>query len=287
MRRSRQTKALARAALGVFWLCVKLSHAEAEPPLPEVTVEAQRTEFAERVNSYVRGITRNPGATDQESLARWNTPICLLARGLSAEDAGGLLSRLSEIISAAGAPLQHEPCKPNFIVVMTAEPERLLDGWYAREPHLFRDASRLEIRHFLDSPSNPIRVWRNINRGRVATTKSGHFAPSTLGADSSPLATTASLDFYSIFAIIDSRRLGRVSGEQLAAYLAMAGLSNADLAADLGGVPSILRLFAAAPPPDGLSRWDDAYLTALYHSNPASKSQRIDIAARMVKEVAH
>ena len=202
------------------------------------------------------------------------------------DDASVLLGRLAEIIAAAGGRILPQPCQPNFVIVVTSEPDHVLRGWYAQDPHLFGDAAPSQIRHFIESFSNPVRVWRNVRRGRIATTRLGHFVPSNNQADSSPLATTASLDFYSVFSIVDGSRIGRLNWTQLADYIGLAGLANIDPDADVGGAPSILRLFSQAPPPGGLSNWDAAFLKTLYHSDPQSRSQRADIAARLLTELA-
>jgi hypothetical protein len=257
-------------------------------PLPEMTVEAQRVALQQRVEGFVRGVTRNPGISDNESLVRWNIPICLFASGFLPEDIKTVIARLSQIISAAGAPLASEPCKPNFVVIATSEPDQVLEAWYARNSQLFGDASLLQIHHFLNSISaGPIRVWHNINRGRTSTMRFGHFVPSNSRAESSPFVWNAVLNFFSIFAIVDTGRVQRVTLDQLTDYVAMAGLSNVDLDADIGSAPSILRLFSASGTPlSGLSNWDAAFLKALYQSDQTSRTQRHDIAERVIHEIS-
>ena len=68
----------------------------------------------------------------------------------------------------------------------------------------------------------------------------------------------------------------------------MSGLTRVDLDAGLGGAPSILQLFAASNEnqPSGLSRWDAAFLKALYHSNQTSRTQRFDIAQRVTQDIS-
>jgi len=62
----------------------------------------------------------------------------------------------------------------------------------------FGNASPLQIRHFLDSTgSRPVRIWRNVDIGRVATTHFGHFVPSNSHADPSPFAGNSPLEFLS------------------------------------------------------------------------------------------
>jgi hypothetical protein len=259
-----------------------------DPSLPEVTVDAQQVALRQRVEVFVRGVTQNPGFSDHESLVRWNVPICLFAVGLTAEDLKTVSARLTQIIFSAGAPLALEPCQPNFVIIATSEPDRVLEAWYARNKQLFGDATLPQIHHFLDrSGSRPIRVWHNIDRGRTSTMRFGHFVPSNNQAESSPFVRNAVLGFYSVFAIVDTNAAPRVTLDQLTDYIAMAGLSNVDLDADVGSAPSILRLFVSFPtPPAGLSPWDAAFIKALYQSDQTSRTQRREIVERVMHEIS-
>jgi hypothetical protein len=138
-----------------------------------------------------------------------------------------------------------------------------------------------------DSQSRPVRVWYNVDRGRKAGIRNGHFVPSTTQADSSVFLGSAEFNFSSVFAVIDTRRTESTTPNQLTDYLAMTGFTNIDLDADLGSAPTILRLFAPPPEgrPSGLSSWDVAFLKALYQSNPASRTQRFEIAQRVTQEI--
>jgi hypothetical protein len=114
----------------------------------------------------------------------------------------------------------------------------------------------------------------------------GHFVPSDSQAESSPFTWNEVLSFFSIFAIVDTGRVAHATQRALADYLAMTGLSNVDLDVDVGRAPSILRLFAASDSrPAGLSRLDAAFLTALYQSDQHSRTQRHDIAERMLESL--
>jgi hypothetical protein len=241
------------------------------------------------VDDFVRAITRHPGSSDEDSLVRWNSPICLLVAGLSPEDVKLVSARLSQISSSSGVPRADSPCQPNFIVVATSEPDRVLNAWHARDSRLFGDATSAQISQFLESfRSRPVRIWYNIDPGRKSGTRNGHFIPSNTRGESSAFVGNAAVDFLSVFAIIDTHRTEQTTLDQLADYVAMAGLTRVDLDAELGGAPSILRLCAASGEnqPAGLSSWDAAFLKALYQSNQASRTQRFDVAKRMTQDIS-
>jgi hypothetical protein len=270
------------AILGVVSISICAIHAQAE------TVETQQAILKERVQTFVRTITRNTGFSEDESQTRWNTPICFLAAGWGADDVSSVLTRLAQISAAAGAPLAGKACTPNFVVVFTPEPDQVISAWYAKNKQLFGNASPLQIRHFLDSTrSRPVRTWRNIDIGRVATTRFGHFVPSNSRADPSPFAGNSAFGFLSVFEIIDASRAAGIDLHQLTDYVAMMGLSNINIDVDVGDAPSILQLFSPARRFDlGLSHWDTAYLTALYQTDQSSRSQRFEIARRVAEAVA-
>src|ERR1700728_2592407 len=157
---------------------------ESLSPPSEVRSETAPAALERRVDAFVRAITRNQGLSDEDSLVRWNSPICLLVAGLTAEDVKLVSARLSQISSSSGAPLARSPCQPNFIVVATSEPDRVLNAWYARDSRLFGDAASAQIRQFLESSqSRPVRVWYNIGPGRKSGTRNGHFIPSNTRAE--------------------------------------------------------------------------------------------------------
>jgi hypothetical protein len=248
-----------------------------------------RAALGHRVSTYVRGVTRNPGFSEDEPLVRWNTPICFYLGGLPAEQVKFVLTRLSQTSSSAGAPLARTPCQPNFVILATSEPEGVLKASYGRNPQLFGNATPARVSQFLEgSRSRPVLIWYNINSGRKSGVHNGHFVPSNTQAESSPFVGNTAFDFFSIVAIIDTNRTEHTRLDQLADYLIMAGLTNADLDSDLGDAPSILRLFArpAENQPPGLSGWDTAFLKALYQSNPTSRTQRSEIAERVAHDIS-
>jgi hypothetical protein len=88
--------------------------------------------------------------------------------------------------------------------------------------------------------------------------------------------------------VIDSARVQGIHLGQISDYVAMVGLVDVDVDANLEDAPSILRLFTAPPsdPPEGPAEWDRAFLSALYHTDQRSALQRGQIARTMVEEIA-
>ena len=88
-----------------------------------------------------------------DSLERWNTPICPLVAGLPKERGEFVLARVSEIARDAHAPLGSEHCRPNLYVVVSDNPDDLLKKWSKRDINLFntcngdRKSTRLNSSH--------------------------------------------------------------------------------------------------------------------------------------------
>ncbi len=188
--------------------------ANTPPHLDTVTVEAARhRELVEQqVKAFVSRIAPKPY---DSSLARWQTvaPICPLVAGLSREDGEYILTRVSSIAAAAGAPLAPEHCKPNFYIVVSATPDALLKAWNKRDVYMFGDEAEQgggRIRKFLNSNS-PIRVWYNAelfsDEGTPLGNREGR---ANLRAQATRLVFNETRDLTSALVMIDGpQRAGR------------------------------------------------------------------------------
>jgi hypothetical protein len=268
--------------------------------LPQVTVEAQRRRLERRVHAFVSHITAQ--VSDNESLTRWHRPVCPLVAGLPIEQGEAVLTRLSQIVTAAGVPLGPRQCRANFNVVVTSDPERLLKKWRARDPFIFGPLPPLNgegpITRFLHT-NRPVRIWYNteFTSAEGAASSDGQFALS--GADlggaqavnvwgSSRLRRTAVLNLTSVIIIIDTRLTKGYTLGQITDYVAMIGLTQLNLDSDLESAPTILRLFATSSGegrPDGLSPWDEAFLKGLYSTDQSSLWQRGRIVTHIVQDL--
>ena len=139
-------------------------------PVPEVTVTARRLELEKRVAQFVNRIAA--AENGDEGLARWEVPpVCPLVSGLPQRDGEFILERLSEIARAAEVPLGDEHCHPNLYILVTDQPEDILEGMEKRNraftfgydaahyPPTETPASVVD--EFIRTP-RPVRVWHNI-----------------------------------------------------------------------------------------------------------------------------
>lgn len=278
--------------------------------LPEVTVQARREAIVPQVRKFV---TESLYLESEEGPARWNSPVCPSVVGLAHDQGEFVVERLSQIARAAGVPLAGERCTlPNLVVFVTSEPQSFLTKWSKRNrQRVFGgDVRPKDIKAFIDTPM-AVRVWYNssvtaatgarqsdehalpglFGGGTAASGKGGDFgarAPYFVSPDAdSRITRPASWSLTSAFVVVDATRLQGVKIGQLADYLGMYAFARLKTGAHHGDAPTILGLFQGAPTqsPPGLTVWDDAFLEALYHTDPRLVQQRGTMVTRMVSHI--
>jgi len=271
----------------------------ARAPLGTITVEAQRErkEVEREVSHFVATVAVH---YLHDPFARWNTPICPLVAGLPREQGEFVLARLSQIASSAKAPLGAEHCRANFYVVVTQQPEMLIKKWQRHDPRTFNSRDGWEYwRKFRDTP-RAVRVWYNAelgsSEGRQVVSSDEAGLSLDLGTAKVPVNTvsTGSRLIYSavrslssVIVIVDVDRVHGLNFSQLADYVGMVGLAEVNQDANMGPVPTILRLFRPAPdPPQGLSPWDEAFLASLYGVDQTSVMEQSTMKRQMVSTLA-
>jgi hypothetical protein len=264
-----------------------------EPPKTRIdatTVEAtkDRAALEQRVRKFVNAIAVKPG---DESLARWQNqiPLCPLVAGMPKADGEYILSRVSKIASAAGAPLAPANCKGNLFIVVTSDPEGVIKAWSKRDVRIFgeeTDQGGTKIREFLSS--SPVRVWYNTEFYQIDGTPLGNLeGRSGEAAVATKIDTNNYRALSSVMAIVDTRRMKDVSFGQVAAYVAMVGLVQIRPQANVTEAPTILNLFdASGKAPPALTAWDESFLKAVYQTRITDKAQMAEIKTAMVQDVA-
>ena len=268
---------------------------ETPSALDTVTIEAHRDrEIKRQINKFVSG-----GVVTylDDSLERWNTPICPLVAGLPSKPAEFIRARVSQVAMDAHAPLGSEHCAPNLVIVITNDPDLLLEKWSQRE-RLFNTCNGSgPVKRFLHS-RQPVRVFYN---ARVTSTGGPGAAVLALAGVNGPVSSDCG-DMYtrldtwlhrgsvqeltSVIIIVDGRQTANVDMGPLADYIAMVGLAQIRVPADTGTAPSILDLFRESDPkPLGLSLWDEAFLRSLYATDQSSVLEVAMIKDRMFKQI--
>jgi hypothetical protein len=278
-----------------------------EAPLPRVTIEAgkERAVVRREVDRFVAAVVVRPW---DETLSRWNDPICPLVAGLPGEFGEFILRDISRAALQARAPLAGKVCRPNLYVVASGDPDLLLKEWWARNPRMYETRHGLgPVRSFLTS-QRPVRVWYNSALGcgdgtpvipggstltfaqvRVLGGGASTFAPGITCTDGidTHLSYADVRDISSAIIVVDLRRLKPITIRQLAEYIALVGLADVRLDVEPSAAPSILRLFSTrATAPPGLTRWDRALLYSLYNTRQRDKRQVQDMEVTMTGRIA-
>jgi hypothetical protein len=274
----------------------------AKAALSNVTIDSARQQALRRqVNQFVVSVVAQPG---NESLVRWNEPVCPLVAGLPRDFGEFILARISQAARAAGAPLAGRSCRANLFVIATPHPDLVLKKWLARDPQIETRHGIERMRSFLES-SRPVRVWYNTVPSCAGVIASGSVAAAELNATMGASNPSGSLgpsfcqntmdtqlsygdvrSIYSAIVIVDARKLKRVTIGQLADYVSLVGLVNVRPDTDGEGAPTILRLFRDPNAPQALTPWDRALLYSLYNTNQSGKLQLVDMESVMVGRIA-
>jgi hypothetical protein len=279
-------------ALGMFAALFCANAYAATTPLETVEVTASREKVRREIQTFVHQVTRLEG----EFVGRWGIPICPLVVGVSDTQAQFIQHRLIEVHDTVRKKqARPEPnCRPNLFVIITDEPDQLVAEWKVRDPGMFRWKTRDGVSR--SGGAGPVRTWHNaIEEPADGTASTGTRLTRNLpsGKPSCPLTGRIAAGCWehitAVVVLVDARATGKVTVEQLADFISVVSLSQIDLSANLGGIDSILRLFAQPPPdvpPVGLTEWDYAFLNGLYRASYSPKDQQRDIEARMVRELA-
>jgi hypothetical protein len=291
-------------ALAFAWLAA--SARAADNSMETVEVTASREKMRKEIQIFVHKVTRLEG----EFVGRWGGAVCPMAVGVSDAQAQFIQRRIVEVQDTVRKKKTkpEKKCQPNLFVIITNEADQVIADWKERDPGMFRWKSREGVSR--SGGTGPVKTWHNaILTPSDGTAINDAATVSAAGLSSNSQVTTGSRvqinkpscplqgrieascweHINAVVVLVDTRAAGNVTVAQLADYIAVVSLSQIDLSADLGGIDSILRLFAQPRPevpPTGMTEWDHAFLNGLYRASYSPVNQQRDIAARMVRELA-
>lgn len=252
---------------------VQAQDASGPDVLEDVVVEGRRQPpraVDRMVRDFVDDVTDPPRG---RGVARWNRQVCVGVANLNATVAQPMLDRISQAVLDAGLEPGEPGCRPQVLVIATSNGQEMARGLVQARPRAFRTGidgtsqSYLALRQF-QTNEDAVRWW-HVSMPVVADTG----APAVrTPPDVSPvisktpgrLTTPIRNDLQRVFVIVDFEKASGLTLDQLSDYIAMVALSQIDPQAELQGYDTILNLFDASEPPEGLTDWDRSYLSALY-----------------------
>lgn len=256
--------------------------------LEEVVVEGVRAR--EAAEAFVQSVARPvPG----RKLARWRQSVCVGVGGMQGEAARFMVDRISDWASSVGLTIGRPGCKPEIFIVATDDGDATARALVASRPRDFRtgasqsDQGAAALADFQDS-GRLIRWWHVSLPVDGATgvpivrlpgqssfeapdpanmTRASDFGPSISSVSPSRLTDESEDDLMQAIIVLDTAALEQASFLQITDYIAMVALAQIAPDADVPN-PSILRLFIPDEvQEETLTRWDQAYLQALYRTS--------------------
>jgi hypothetical protein len=262
-----------------------------------VTIEANKErELKRQISKFVAGAVFT---YMNDSLERWNTPVCPLVAGLPKERGEFVLGRVSAIARDAHAPLGSEHCKPNLYIVVSDNPDDLLKKWSKRDISLFNTCNGMGyVREFMHS-RQPIRAYYNARFSSEGADNNADFLELQglrFDFSANPCMASGGMDtrlrygavqkLTSVIVVVDSRQTTNINMGQLADYIGMVGLAQIRVEANTGTAPTILGIFRQPHPQlAGLSPWDKAFLHSLYTTDQASTLEVTMIKRHMFEQI--
>jgi len=289
----------ARSAAVLLALC--LASPALAQPTENVTVTESKAPPDKQVHDFVASYTAPSPASGK--ITRWREGVCPIATGLPTNWSRLIVARVLEMAKEAGAPAGTDGCRPNIDIVVTKNPQALLDGIRAKKPFLlgYHDVANEEK---LAKVSHPVQAWYMT---RTVDAKGGVYVDSKLYSEGVDVGgfhlPNAHAEQWDGTRLADGRRselmhavivadLDRIQGVKLTAmadYIAMLALALTTSFETCQPMPSITNLMS---PDCGLktakaSDSDMAYLQALYATEPRKSviEQRGDIALAMKKRL--
>ena len=245
----------------------------------DITVEGERAAEDAQVVDLVQELSSFRSST--EPATRFFDALCVSVSGLNEAGNAYVRDRINDNARAIGLPVQGEGCRNNAVVLIHDQPAALVEQIKDEVPHLLPRETRNHVRAQLADNAQVI-VWHNEEDrdmgGRrmgfhdtmpgddqVGGSLSGEARinvsgwPSRRGPEHSRGVVSAAIIFDG--AIVEGMLI-----ERLADYATLRLLAPQLLPLE-GEAPepaSILAPFPADAGPDTLTRFDRAYLTALY-----------------------
>jgi hypothetical protein len=115
-------------ALAVPAAAQQPASAQASPttPLSSVTVQPAAPEAVKKLSrNFVQSLALRSGKIDQ--LPRWHGPICIAVRGLPADQAALVSTRVEDVAKAVGLKVQKPGCQSNIQILFTDQPQKMAD----------------------------------------------------------------------------------------------------------------------------------------------------------------
>ncbi|GLS01333.1 hypothetical protein GCM10007859_13460 [Brevundimonas denitrificans] len=259
--------------------------------LPEVVVRAPP---GDPVAVFVRGTTV-PGEHGryQGQVARWDADLCISVVGSAPEMNAWLTEQITANFRSLGVPHGASGCEPTVAVVISMNADAFAETFARSNRNRIFRTREGAVTQFL-GPPRPVR-WRHVTRtGPVGPDPEEEILAEGLPAElarmsNSRIRTSTARGIEQAIIVVDAQRASAAPLDALAAYIAFVALVDLPAEPSTAGQRTILSLFdgAAADRPRALTRWDRAFIGALYSVTPDDvfSLQQREIELRMRRKL--
>jgi hypothetical protein len=265
----------------VAMLAAQAAPQEGEPP--SIVVEDERPRTEQELTELARDLADNP--RPDRPLARFEKPLCLMVAASDTALGQEVAARIVENAKAARVKVRGSGCSANALVLIADDARQQLQAVRSSGRRLFAGLSAREIDAAMGA-RDPVYVFQASQA--VAASGQAMFQPQPDQAPTNYVTAMGRLsrltreDMLSALVVIDRGAVAGLSPVQIADYASLrllAPTGEVDVA-EAGGPRTIMTLFAApASAPAAMTRFDRAYLAALYRMPPGSFSKEVLRAA--------
>ena len=243
------------------------------------------------IGRFVGGVTV-PGEHGQfqGQVARWGSNLCVSVVGGLPEVNAYLTGQITANFRSLDIPHADPGCEPTVAVVISNEADAFAQDYANRMRNRMFENRREAVARFV-GPPRPVR-WRHaVRTGPVGQNPRrdplGDQRDALIGRlPGSRLKVATARGITQAMVVVDAERASGAPLDALAAYIAFVTVLDLPADPEIGAQRTILSLFDEAAGADrakALTRWDRAFITALYGMN-ADRTfgfQQSEIESRM------
>lgn len=256
---------------------------DAQPPA--IIVEGEKPRDEAELTDLARELAGRPRS--DRPLARFEQPLCLIVAANDTGLAKDIATRIIANARAAKVRVRAGGCKPNALVTLSDDALAQLKQIRKSGRQLFAGLSARELDAALQT-RDPVYVFQasetTAATGQALLRADPAAAPVGKVTAMGRLSRMTRKDMLAALVVVDSVATAGLTSAQLADYTTLrllAPTGEVDIA-QADEPPTIMTLFAApGTAPAGLSRFDRAYLKALYRMPPGAFASDVLRAAAL------
>ncbi|MFO6429153.1 hypothetical protein ACLBKT_03575 [Erythrobacter sp. W302b] len=259
------------------------------PPSDPIIVEGEKVQSEQALSELARDIAGNP--RPRRPLARFERPLCLMVAAADTALGQQVAERIIENARDARVPVRGKGCKPNALLALSDNAQAQLRDVKASGRRLFAGLSAREIDAALGA-RDPVYVFQASrqasNTGEPIVNSPEAAGPNGLPGPPNKIWSAGRLkrdlreDMLAALVVVDNAAVAGLTPIQIADYASLrllAPTGEVDLA-EAGAPHTIMTLFVSPQnAPQTLSRFDRAYLKALYRLPAGSFASEVLRAA--------